>query len=34
MTRIAAKCAALNLGILINQRLGRPALALGTLFTG
>jgi hypothetical protein len=32
LTRIAAKCAALNLGILLNRRYHRPDLALGTLF--
>lgn len=34
MTRLASKCAALNLGILLNRRHGRPDLAVGTLFPG
>lgn len=34
MTRLAGKCAALNLGILLNRRHQRPDLALGTLFPG
>lgn len=34
MTRIVSKCAALNLGILVNRRYDRPDFALGTLFTG
>lgn len=32
VTRIAAKCAALNLGIWLNRSLGRPDLALATVF--
>ena len=34
LTRLAAKLAALNLGIWLNQLFGRPALAVTTLFTG
>jgi hypothetical protein len=34
ITRILCACAALNLGILINRRAGRPDLAHGTLFRG
>lgn len=34
ITRLVSKCAALNLGILINRRHDRPDLALGTLFRG
>lgn len=34
ITRLVAKCAALNLGIFINRRHHRPDLALGTLFRG
>lgn len=34
VTRIAAKCAALNVGILLNRTYQRPAFALGTLFDG
>lgn len=34
ITRIVSKCAALNLGILINRHHHRPDLALGTLFRG
>lgn len=34
ITRIVAKCAALNLGILLNRHYDRPDLALGTLFPG
>lgn len=34
ITRIAGKCAALNLGILLNRRYDRPDLALRTVFPG
>ena len=34
LCRVAAKLAALNLGIWVNQYLGRPNLALGTLING
>lgn len=34
VTRVAAKCAALNLGIRVNRLLGREDLALATLFPG
>lgn len=34
VTRVAAKCAAFNLGIRCNRLLGRPDLALTTLFPG
>jgi hypothetical protein len=34
VTRIVAKCAALNVGIVLNRTYQRPALALGTLFDG
>jgi hypothetical protein len=34
ITRILCACTALNLGILIKRRSGRPDLALGTLFRG
>lgn len=34
ITRLVSKCAALNLGILINRNHHRPDLALGTLFRG
>lgn len=34
LCRVAAKLAALNLGIWLNQYLGRPNLALGTLING
>lgn len=34
ITRIVAKCAAVNLGILLNREYQRPDLALGTLFPG
>jgi hypothetical protein len=33
LTRVAAKVAALNLGIWLNRLFGRPDLALATLFT-
>ena len=32
ITRLTSKCAALNLGILLNRHFTRPDLALGTLF--
>ena len=32
LTRVSAKVAALNLGIQVNRQLGRPDLALATLF--
>ena len=34
ITRLVATCAALNLGIYVNRRYGRPDLAHGTLFRG
>ncbi len=34
LTRVAAKVAALNLGIRLNRLLGRPGLAFATLFNG
>ena len=34
ITRLVAKCVALNLGILVNRCFGRPDLALGTLYAG
>ena len=34
IVRVAAKCAAFNLGMLLNHRYQRPSFALGTLFTG
>lgn len=34
VTRIVAKCAALNVGIVLNHTYHRPPLALGTLFDG
>lgn len=34
ITRVAAKCAAVNLGIHLNRWLGRPDLALATVFPG
>lgn len=34
VTRVAAKCAAFNLGIWVNRHFGRNALALDTLFPG
>lgn len=34
ITRIVAKCVAVNVGILLNRRYQRPDLALGTLFPG
>ena len=33
LTRVSAKVAALNLGIWVNRQLGRPSLALATLFS-
>lgn len=34
VTRVAAKCAAFNLGIWCNRRFGRPDLAIASLFAG
>lgn len=34
ITRLVGKCAALNMGILLNRRFGRPDLAVGSLYAG